>query len=64
MRLVIFLIPFLLLAETIQKPHKEEPKQKCKIICDSKEYREKEISKAIEYYKNAKEYTFITTSTK
>lgn len=60
MKLIIVLMPFLLLAESIHKPHKEEIKQKCKIVCDTKEYRQKEISKAIEYYKNAKGYSFST----
>ena len=34
------------------------PKIKCRLVCDKKIYKEQKISDAIEFYKNSKEYRF------
>jgi len=34
------------------------PKIKCRLVCDKKIYKEQKISEAIEFYKNSKEYRF------
>ncbi|WP_373035726.1 hypothetical protein [Sulfurimonas sp.] len=34
------------------------PKIKCRLVCDKKVYKEQKISEAIEFYKNSKEYGF------
>ncbi len=34
------------------------PKIKCRLVCDKKVYKEQKISDAIKFYKNSKEYRF------
>ncbi|PHQ65808.1 MAG: hypothetical protein COB99_01890 [Sulfurimonas sp.] len=34
------------------------PKIKCRLVCDKKIYKEQKISDAIEFYKNSKTYRF------
>ena len=34
----------------------ENPKIRCRLVCDKKIYKEQKISDAIEFYKNSKDY--------
>nr|WP_321267313.1 hypothetical protein [uncultured Sulfurimonas sp.] len=34
------------------------PKVKCRLVCDKKIYKEQTISDALEFYKNSKDYNF------
>jgi hypothetical protein len=34
------------------------PKVKCRWVCDKKVYKEQKISDALEFYKNSKDYSF------
>ncbi|MDD2449059.1 MAG: hypothetical protein PHS42_10010 [Sulfurimonas sp.] len=38
------------------------PKVKCRLVCDKKIYKEQRISEAIEFYKNSKIYKFDYSS--
>lgn len=58
MRFLLLFIPLLLYAETIYKNSDVQRKIDCKIVCDKREYKEKQIAKAIEFYKNSKEHGF------
>lgn len=60
MRFLLLFIPFLLGSETIHKSNDAQRVSKidCKIVCNKREYKEKQIAKAIEFYKNSKEYGF------
>lgn len=64
MKFLLLLVPFLLYAETIYKSSDTKKKVDCKIVCDKREYKEKQISKAIEFYKNSKEYDLKKISTR
>jgi len=63
-RILMFLIPTLLFSEHIHKeqkqkcPKKAEKKINCRWICNKKVYREREIAKAISFYKKSKYYSF------
>jgi len=36
----------------------QNPKIKCRLVCDKKIYKEQKISDAVEFYKNSTEYKF------
>jgi hypothetical protein len=38
----------------------ENEKIKCRYVCNKKVYKEQKIHEAVSFYKNSKEYTFIT----
>ncbi|MBA1438598.1 MAG: hypothetical protein FAF05_06380 [Epsilonproteobacteria bacterium] len=67
-KIVILLLPVLLLGERLyesryskaNKKAMQNPKIKCRTVCDKKIYRQQEISEAINFYRNAKEYKFNT----
>ncbi|MFT7860758.1 MAG: hypothetical protein ABXS93_07460 [Sulfurimonas sp.] len=65
-KIILCLLPALLLAETIyeskfsdaNKKAMNNPKIKCRTVCDKKLYRQQEISKAVSFYKDSKRYKF------
>ncbi len=40
------------------KQAEENPKIKCRLVCDKKIYKEQKIADAVEFYKNSKAYDF------
>ncbi|QOP40237.1 hypothetical protein FJR03_00160 [Sulfurimonas marina] len=71
-KFLLFFMPVLLLGEriydsTLSPENKEamnNPKIKCRMVCDKKLYRQQEIAEAISFYKRSKEYKFETNQTK
>jgi hypothetical protein len=65
---LLFFIPVLLFGERIfdstfspqNKEAMNNPKIKCRMVCDKKLYRQQEITKAISFYQNSKRYKFST----
>ncbi|MDH4944855.1 hypothetical protein [Sulfurimonas sp. C5] len=65
-KLLLFLLPIALFSEKIyettftqeNKKAMNNPKIKCRMVCDKKLYRQQEISEAISFYKSSKRYTF------
>jgi len=65
-KILFLLLPSLLLSEHIHSKEKTNGSQdvkksskiKCRWVCDKKSYREKEIVKAISFYKHSKYYKF------
>ena len=68
--LTILLISLVLFGEKIHETkvapcHEQETqnkKIKCRCVCDKKAYREKEIARAVSFYKNSKRYRFTKES--
>lgn len=63
---LLCLLPFTLFGERIydskysstNKKAMQNPKIKCRMVCDKKLYRQQEIEEAISFYKNSKSYQF------
>lgn len=65
-KFILFLLPIALFGERIydttftpeNKEAMDNPKIKCRMVCDKKLYRQQEIGEAISFYKNSKRYRF------
>lgn len=65
-KIMLILLPVIMFGETIydtglskeNKKAMNNPKIKCRMVCDKKLYRQQEIAEAISFYKNSKKYKF------
>jgi len=55
-------LPFETKQSIESKKAADNPKVKCRLVCDKKVYKEQKISEALEFYKNSKVYKFDYSS--